>query len=204
MKRSIKFLAVLLCLMLCSACNKLPQDSAVSVKPMIQEQSSDQQKTDISENAVASAVPTSYMSAVWTGYDKMPFPEFLGTAMKNIPSELGVVESYEVTVTPGWPEGMDNISLEPAEGTVPVTYTFRAEVSVGGSEVEKGIIEFAVDLNETTNTFEIECIFVDGEYLPHEYIESGMKTLCLLADGEAHKIYKMESRETISEPAFEE
>lgn len=132
------------------------------------------------------------MSAVWTGYDKMPFPEFLGTAMENMPAELGVVESYEVTATTGWPEGMNDIPLEPAEGTVPVTYTFVLEVSEGGSDVEKGIIEFAVGLNEDTNTFEIECIFLNGEYMPQESIEPGMKPLCLLADGEAHKIYEME------------
>ena len=174
MKKMISLLSLLLCVVMLASCG------------------TSNQQTVAPKDSVTDAEPLPYMSAVWTEYDKMPFPEFLETAIKNMPAELGVIESYEVTAAAGWSELMDNVPLEPAEGTVPVTYTFVAEASEGGSETEKGTIEFAVCLDEATNTFEIECVFLDGEFLPSQSIEPGMEALRFLADGEAHKIYEME------------
>ena len=40
--------------------------------------------------------------------------------------------------------------------------------------------------------FKLDFCDANGEYMPYESIEPGMKPLCFLADGEAHKIYEME------------
>ncbi len=87
-------------------------------------------------------------NAVWDGYDKMPFAEFLKEGLNALYSASGVERDIEVSTKNGWSDSDELGEEDLSANSKAVTYI----VNIGGSEDGNMKVFFFMELEKNTLT----------------------------------------------------
>lgn len=190
MKKLLTILALLLCMISLASCNNDKDDAMDNEKETVTEKANNDTVTeDIEKEDDATS---SLSSAAWEGYDKVPFIEFLETALEKIPAPVANIQNHQISVFPGWDKSESLKEIGVTEGETKATYSLNAEVvNPSTGEVESGEILMFVVIDNSTNTFHVLSANTPDGTLGPEEIAQGLELIRSIAEGEMDQIFSM-------------